>query len=357
MKIGLFGFFGVGAFADDIIRDATVLALTEAANALGTTVEFTDQLSPHNVKTLDLLVVCSGSYLGPSRIWPATELATGALDIPVALYGTGYRKEKEPLDRDSVMRTKALIMKAYFATVRGQMSKSMLVSNDIPVNGIYDVGDTGILISDVVPDANLITTMLPERYIAGNARCMPENEAKLVCNGMAWDFLAECYDAAIEQTDMDVVFVPLRIRPNDNDAEGIAQVITRMKHVDRTIVVPSRDAGRAFAIIRGASLVFGQRLHHSIGGMSMDIPTVPMEYQFGKMEDFMSSLIDWEDPGARHLTVGDVKHRNTSKFLELLDCIWDDDPTIADAVMRLKSNVRSHARLILEKLPHPYTYK
>ena len=350
MKVGLFGFFGVGAYADDIIHDATVLALTRAGNALGVEMEFTTHLDQGDLSGLDLLIVCSGSYLGPSRIWPAMALATGTLKVPVALYGTGYRREKEPLDNDARMRTQALLMKSYFTTVRGLTTVGMLMGNNIPVNCINGHGDTGILISDVMKDVVPPTDMLPERYIAGNARCMPENEAKLVGNCITWDYLAKCYDTAIEQTDMDVVFVPLRMRPNDNDAEGIAQVITRMKHVNRTLVLPSLDAKGAFSIIKGASLVFGQRLHHSIGGFSMDIPTVPMEYQFDKMGDFLSTIY-LDRLSEQYLTTDDIKQQNVDKFSALVHDGLVHDRRPSEQVDNLKVNVRSHARSILETYP------
>src|SRR4030042_443120 len=148
-KIGLIGYFGAGAYSDDLIEDVTKKLLLEQRSDL----TFDSTLlgrgeaasNPDYLNGFDLLIHCGGSLLGKCTHYPIRDIERWAdkVHVPLVVFGIGYRYEpdKEPLTPEMKRRVETLFRKAEVVTVRGYKTVQHLKENNINVSKISGYAD------------------------------------------------------------------------------------------------------------------------------------------------------------------------------------------------------------------------
>lgn len=290
-KIGLIGYFGAGAYSDDLIEhitkrlllevepdlvfDSTILGRGEAAS------------NPDYLNSFDLLIHCGGSLLGKCTHYPIRDIAKWAdkVKTPLAVFGLGYRFEpdKEPLKPEMKERINLLFGKAGVISVRGKYTVKHLAENGVDTSKISSLADP-------VMACDIHIQKYPA-YVMGNVRDMPMVEIQHNSTINVQRFMAECYDWLVDKYNLPLTLISFRHNLEyDNDVKGADQVISIMRNKHRAMRAVPPNYLKAVEYIGGARFYFGQRLHPTIFAATQGIPFVGVEYQFDKMLDWASTV-------------------------------------------------------------------
>lgn len=289
-KIGLIGYFGAGAYSDDLIEYTIKrLLLKENPDAIIDSKWCCKPSRTTDIKLLnsfDLIVNAGGSLLGKCEHSPIIDIHIWhkKVNTPMAIFGTGYRYEpdKEPLNWKRRQRLNLLFNKSKVISVRGHRSMRHLKNNGCDISKVMSVGDP-VMACDVPLD------MTP-RLIMGNVRDSPNREITHISNERTQNLMAEIYDWLIEYYDMPLILVSFRTARRDDDSLGAKKVKAKMRHADRVKIVSPENFMDAVTIMKDAAFWFGQRLHPTVFAGIHDIPFVGVEYQFEKMIDWASTV-------------------------------------------------------------------
>src|SRR3990167_4322844 len=99
LKVGLIGYFGAGAYSDDLIEHVTKRLLLEVEPDLGfdSTILGRGEAAsnPDYLNSFDLLIHCGGSLLGKCTHYPIRDISrwAGKVKTPLGIFGLGYRHE------------------------------------------------------------------------------------------------------------------------------------------------------------------------------------------------------------------------------------------------------------------------
>ena len=291
MKIGLIGYFGSGAYSDDLIEyvtkqlfldinpnitfDSTILSRGQAG------------ADPSYLNSFDLLVHCGGSFLGKCTYFPVRDIDKwhNKVETPLAIFGAGYRYEpdKEPLTIEQRSRLNILFTKSEVTTLRGHITMHHLKLNGIDVSKVSSLGDPVMacpLRLDITP-----------KHIVGNVRNMPAIEIQHATTPHVQRFMADVYDWLIDYYHKPLTLISFRHNiVEDNDYTGA--VATRALMRNKAMVTIKRPDGYREAVncMSEACFWFGQRLHPTMFAAVQGIPFVGLEYQFGKLLDWYSTV-------------------------------------------------------------------
>ena len=146
LRVALFGWFGNGALADDLIGYVTKKELEKlnCSVVLGgwkTGIDLIKQL-----KTFDILMFGGGSLLCPTKIYPINMIREWypKVNKPFYLFGTGFRKETPTLSIDQIKLNQYLFSVLKESWPRGKITIQELNNNAISKEH-YGYGDPGIL--------------------------------------------------------------------------------------------------------------------------------------------------------------------------------------------------------------------
>ena len=289
IKIGLIGYFGSGAYSDDLIEHVTKRLLLEQRSDLtfDSGIMFNPRASdPDYLNSFDLLVHCGGSLLGKCTHPPIRDIArwAGKLRVPLCVFGIGYRFEpdKEPLTPEMRERIRLLFEKASVISVRGEYTVKHLQENGLDTSKIGSLAD---------PVTACAAEPRSPAYIVGNVRDMPPVEVQHSTTGSVHRFMAECYDWLIDAYDKPLLLVSWRHNiDSDNDVKGADKVISLMKNRRRANRAAPPSYLVAASLINGAKFCYGQRLHPTVYAATQGVPFVGVEYQFDKMLDWASTV-------------------------------------------------------------------
>ena len=290
MKIGLIGYFGAGAYSDDLIEYTTRKLLLKQNQKAQIDYKWREKTirrtDPKLLNSFDLIVNAGGSLLGKCEFHPITDIHKwhDKVNTPMAIFGTGYRYEpdKEPLNKVRKRRLQLLFKKAKVISVRGHRTMHHLRSNKIDVSKVVSVGDP-VMACD-------IKLKVKPKFIMGNVRDSPHNEIKHVSNERTQKLMAEIYDWLIEYHDLSLMLISFRNARKDNDTIGADKVRLKMKHSDRVKILSPKSFMEAVELMRNAAFWFGQRLHPTVFAGIQGIPFVGVEYQFEKMIDWAGTV-------------------------------------------------------------------
>ena len=290
MKIGLIGYFGAGAYSDDLIEHVTKqLLLKEKPNASidsGWRQKCIKGTKPELLNSFDLIVQAGGSLLGKCEHYPIRDIHRwhDKIKTPMAIFGTGYRYEldKEPLNPTRRRRLQLLFEKAEVISVRGHRTMQHLKENKIDTSKVVSVGDP-VMACD-------IKLKMDPKFIMGNIRDSPHNEIKHATNERTQGLMAEIYDWLIERHDLPLALISFRNVRKDSDTVGAEKVRLKMRHADRVKILSPKDFREAVELMRNAAFWFGQRLHPTVFAGVQGIPFVGVEYQFEKMIDWAGTV-------------------------------------------------------------------
>ena len=290
-RIGLIGYFGSGAYSDDLIEHVTKRLLLEQRGDLvfdSTLLSRGEAASnPDYLNSFDLLVHCGGSLLGKCTHYPIRDIAkwAGKLKTPLVTFGIGYRYEpdKEPLAPEMRERIRLLFEKSSVISVRGEYTVKHLQENGIDTSKISSLADPVVACD--------IPLYKSSQYIGGNVRDMPPVEIQHASTNHVHKLFAECYDWLIDTYDLPLNLISFRHNiDTDNDVKGADKVISLMRNKHRASRAVPPDYLEAVKLLGGARFYFGQRLHPTVYAATQGIPFVGVEYQFDKMLDWASTV-------------------------------------------------------------------
>lgn len=246
------------------------------------------------IKTTDLFVLGGGGLLkdygndsSSLKEWLRLLLLAKRLNVKTALFAVGvenirYDKSRK-LIRDALDGVDLI-------TVRDCSSKDIL--RDIGVtNEIKVVSDPAVLVTNINTDKiedNLVSSKviicIRHWYNKGFYVEKPEiNENFIRSLSIAADFLIEHYNKKID-------FVPFRITSYDDDRIVAKQVVSYMKHEDKTHIYSyAPEVDEFIEMAKQSSLVIGMRLHSLILGTSIGVPVIGLEYM-PKVKEYMKSI-------------------------------------------------------------------
>lgn len=288
--VGLIGYFGSGAFSDDLIEHVTKTLLLEQRSDLifDSGIMFSPRASdPDYLNSFDLLVHCGGSLLGKCTHPPIRDIArwAGKVRTPLSIFGIGYRFEpdKEPLAPEMRERIRLLFEKASVISVRGGYTVRHLQENGIDISKISGQADP-VMACDIPLERT-------PTHIVGNVRDMPAVEVQHSSTERVHRLFAECYDWLIEKYGLPLLLVSWRHNiASDNDTQGSHKVRNLMRNGPRVAFVQPSSYLEATKLLRSSEFYFGQRLHPTMYAATRGIPFVGVEYQFDKMLDWASTV-------------------------------------------------------------------
>lgn len=290
-RIGLIGYFGAGAYSDDLIEDVTKRLLLEQRSDLvfDSTLLGKGQAAsnPDYLNGFDLLIHCGGSLLGKCTHYPVRDIEKwrDKVHVPLCVFGIGYRFEpdKEPLAPEMKRRVEALFNKAEIVTVRGYKTKQHLEENHI---------DTGKISGYADPvTAHPAHPREQGRILVGNVRLMPDVEIQHAPTERVLRLMAQAYDWLIDVHKAPLTLVSWRHNiEEDNDLHGADRVVRMMRHGAQVNIIAPKNYREAADIIDKAVFYFGQRLHPTVYAATQGVPFVGLEYQFDKMLDWASTV-------------------------------------------------------------------
>ena len=290
-KVGLIGYFGSGAYSDDLIEHVTKKLLLDARPDItfdSTLLSRGEAASnPDYLNSFDLLIHCGGSLLGKCTHYPIRDIAkwVDKVRVPLAVFGLGYRFEpdKEPLAPEMRERIRLLFEKSEIISVRGPYTVKHLKENNIDTSKISSLADP-VMACDI--EVKRYPTLL-----VGNVRDMPPVEVQHASTVNVQRFMAECYDWLIDTYDIPLMLVSFRHNLEyDNDVKGADHVIWLMRNRRRVTNYKPYTYLEAVKLLGGAKFYFGQRLHPTVFAATQGIPFVGLEYQFDKMLDWASTV-------------------------------------------------------------------
>ena len=291
IRVGLIGYFGAGAYSDDLIEDVTKRLLLEQRSDL----VFDSTLlgrgaaasNPDYLNSFDLLIHCGGSLLGKCTHYPIRDIErwVDKVHTPLCVFGIGYRFEpdKEPLTLEMKQRVETLFDKAEIVTVRGYKTKQHLEENGIDTSKISGYADP--------VTAYPVHTRGQGRILVGNVRLMPDVEIQHASTERVHRLMARCYDWLINTYKAPLTLVSWRHNiEEDNDLHGADRMVRGMKHKGHVNIMAPKNYREAADIIDRATFYFGQRLHPTVYAATQGIPFIGVEYQFDKMLDWASTV-------------------------------------------------------------------
>jgi len=332
-KVGLIGYFGAGAYSDDLIEDVTKRLLLEQRQDL----TFDSTLlgrgeaasNPDYLNIFDLLIHCGGSLLGKCTHYPVRDIEKWAdkVHVPLAVFGIGYRYEpdKEPLTPEMRRRVEALFRKAEVVTVRGWKTVQHLQENGINVSKISGYADPVTAHPQHTREPSLLV---------GNVRMMPDIEIQHASTEKVHRLMAQCYDWLIDVHKRPLTLVSWRHNIDyDNDLSGAEKVIRMMRYGEQVNIIAPKNYREAADIVDRAIFYFGQRLHPTVYAATQGVPFVGVEYQFDKMLDWASTV-----------GIDNVIHTGTSGLLDFIEAYTH----VQENMAKLKETIPQRTRELKE---------
>lgn len=290
-KCGLIGYFGSGAYSDDLIEHVTKKLLLEARSDLtfDSTLLSRGEASsnPDYLNSFDLLIHCGGSLLGKCTHYPIRDIAkwAGTVRTPLCVFGIGYRFEpdKEPLTPEMRERIRLLFEKSQVVSVRGPYTVKHLQENGLDTSKISSLADP-VIACDIPLERS-------PTHIVGNVRDMPPVEIQHSITGRVHTLFANCYDWLIDAYDLPLLLVSFRHNIEaDSDVVGANKVKSQMRNGRDVSVAAAPNYLEAIKLMRVSRFYFGQRLHPTVYASTQGIPFVGVEYQFDKMLDWAGTV-------------------------------------------------------------------
>lgn len=246
------------------------------------------------IKTSGLFVLGGGGLLkdygsdsSSLKEWLRLLQFAKRLNVKTAICAVGVENirydESRKLIRD-------VLDKVDLITVRDRSSKDIL--RDIGVtNEIKVVSDPAVLLTNINADRikdNLISSRviicIRHWFSKGFYIEKPEvNENFIQSLSAAADFFIEHYNTKID-------FIPLRITSYDDDRIIAKQVVSYMKHKDKTHIYScAPEVNEFIEMTKQSSLVIGMRLHSLILATLVGVPVIGLEYM-PKVKAYMESI-------------------------------------------------------------------
>ena len=294
------------------------------------------------LKTSDLFILGGGGLLkdygsdsSSLERWLRLLQLAKKLNVKTALCAVGIENirydESRKLLRD-------VLNKVDLITVRDRNSKDILI--DIGVtNEVKVVTDPAVLLANINASKKIKDISMSPRVIICGRHWFdkgfyiekPEiNENFMRSLGATADFLVEHYNA-------EIVFIPFRTTSYDDDRIVAKQVVSYMKHKDRTHIhshAPWVD--EYIEMAKQSSLVIGMRLHSLILGTSVGVPVIGLEYM-SKVKAYMDSV------GQSEYSL-DLETITSEKLISRIENVFNNYDTTSKKILSQISKLQSVAK-------------
>lgn len=316
IKIGLFGWYHQGALADDLIGECIKTFLEDNINCtVDYHLEYFRGLKNKNeiakrLNSYDLLIFGGGSLIMPLKLPPFNTIESwhSLVKTPLIIFGPGVRKESNLLRASEANKNRIFFKLAYKKMVRGYITQQEMLRNNINVP-INCFGDPGILYKNTKSRIEIENYLRP--YFGVVVRNIPDREKKDVTNQQVQALFQESLEEMLRDVGGTVVYIPYRynIANYDNDYEASCLLKEKINYKNQIVV--KEDLMKTLHYTTSMDFLVSQRLHPAIVGISNGVPTIAINYQFRKFEDF-TSVIDYPF----YLDPSDL---NKSKLLSIYD--------------------------------------
>lgn len=313
-KIAIHGFYGQGNLGDEAIlrallqefskfpdtkvvvfsRNPKQVSITHGVRSVQSQGRQSFLLRIWEIKTSDLFILGGGGLLkdygndsSSLKEWLRLLRFAKKLNVKTALCTIGVENirydESKKLLRDSLDKVDLI-------TVRDRKSKDILIDIGV-INEIKVVSDPAVLLANINADkiednliSSKVTICIRHWFSKGFYIEKPEvNENFIRSLSIAADFLIDHYNKKID-------FIPFRTTSYDDDRIVAKQVVSYMKHKDKTHIYSNApEVDEFIEIVSQSSLVIGMRLHSLILATSIGIPVIGLEYM-PKVKAYMESI-------------------------------------------------------------------
>lgn len=311
-RIYLFGYFGYGALADEIIRESTerlikrirpdveVHSVIDAQLYPSSKVEGSSDIGVVTDKLnadYDMVLFCGGTWLGKIRVQYARRVNEWIkkLKIPYVLFGPGWRGENQlRLSPEENEKLHMLIENAYAVGVRGNNTYRELQSQKFDMQNIRIIGDPAFSLQFDEDDEKETNRFIKERdFIGVNARIiLPEEIEQAKCHNdwVRWKWLADIFELILNTGDgySSILNFPLSVPSkmfySDQKAFHSLKYDLSISKINECYInlIPMARA------IGNGKFNIGERLHFQLISLVNNVMFLPMEYEFGKLKDALS---------------------------------------------------------------------
>lgn len=286
IRLRIFDWGGNNATGDDLLAWATRESMERAATGLGAQIAF------HRWWRYQASVCGGGTIFGHGVFFKRIARRIRFDRKPYIVFGSGARKpdrDLNPAERDVLRRFCA---GAQQIGVRGPATKEWLESYSIPV--VEVVGDAALAFEAVeVPDMpGDFKVGVNLRHMGGGLR----GEEQHSSNRRNVALFARLCDEIVRQYGATLYFFDFCRNRFDSDQKAIRDVLAGMTKKDTAAtsrIVPfeeNRNPVEAFSRLGRMDFVLSQRMHPSLMAWVQGVPSVGIEYQFGKTYDAFGPL-------------------------------------------------------------------
>jgi hypothetical protein len=285
-KASIIGWFGQGAFADDLIGAVT----EEHFQRLG--YETHSKGWPRKnelvkfMSSFDDIIIGGGSIICPTRMHPinTTNIWYPKVKKPLHLFGSGFRKESSLLSEHEKRLNGYIFSSLSTSWLRGYITEKELLKNGIKRE--HDgFGDPGILFKNT----NHLSPNGPSPHLGIVIRNIPEKEIHYSENRLIHKFFIRFIKKWISVYKGSVHYISFRhVFPElDCDYFAMSYVKSVIGYENQFLYKP-KDYLEAANLITSMDHCVSQRLHPTIISLANNVRCVGLDYQFRKLEDFSS---------------------------------------------------------------------
>lgn len=319
IRIRVFDWSGHNAVGDDLLAWVTQKSLEKAAAGLGAQIAF------HRWWRYQASVCGGGTIFGHGVFFKRMARRIAFDRNPYIVFGSGARRP----DRDLNARERDCLRRfcegARLIGVRGQGTKDWLESYGI--QQVQVVGDAALAFEPVeVPDMpGHFKVGVNLRHMGGGLR----REEQLSSNERNVRLFARICDEIVRQYGATLYFFDFCRNRLDSDLTAIRNVLAGMTErqaaTAATIISfeENEDPVVAFSRLGRMDFVLSQRMHPSLMAWIQGVPSIGIEYQFGKTYDAFSPL------GLQSFVLS-IATMSVDQYLEKMTVVLDQESVLVD---------------------------
>ena len=314
IRIRIFDWSGHKAIGDDLLAFVTQKCLEKAAANLGAQIEF------RRWWRYQASVCGGGTIFGHGVDFKRIARRIAFDRKPYIVFGSGARKPDRDLNAAEQDFLRRFCEGARQIGVRGQGTKDWLESYGI--QQVEVIGDAAIAFEPVdVPDmSGDFKVGVNLRHMRGGIR--PEEQQG--SNRRNVELFARLCDEIVRQYGATLYFFDFCRNRFDSDLTAIRNVLASMTERDAAEAAKiisfaeNKDPVVAFSRLGRMDFVLSQRMHPALVAWVQGVPSIGIEYQFGKTYDAFSPL------GLESLVLGEADI-TVDQYMEKMALVLDQE--------------------------------
>jgi len=338
IKIRVFDWSGHNAIGDDLLAYVTQQSLEKAAASLNARIEFNRSGSCH-------ANVCGGgTILGHGLFFNQVALRIAFDNKPYIVFGSGARKPERELNVIERFSLRRFCVGALQIGVRGEGTKTWLESHGI--ERVEIIGDAALAFEPIETPG-----VAGEFKLGVNLRHMGGGlltEEQSGSNRKNALLFARLCDEIVRRYNAKLYFFDFCRNRFDNDMIAIQNVLANMVEkkavADTTIVAieENRDPIVAYSRLGRMDFMLSQRMHPSLMAWVQGVPSIGMEYQFGKTYDAFNAL-------GLQSQVMDIADIDVGRYIEKMSIILEQKHTLVERCLAKVENLKTRQHQFLQR--------